>query len=443
LSLYEGMVRLAWLDLRNIRKIIITSVFTPAILFYILQRFHMNSSIYGVVCNIPVLLISLLIIFWATGKTGVRAEKSVYESRFPISARLVWIFRFVVSFIVTTLIGIWFAACYTYWKDGVISTELCIDGALFFSVLFICCHVLSAYMPRYTVILIAVLWTMYGYNLGIYQWDNAGLIQSWKTDTLLRMLAGGLIALFFIGKQTTSSRSVWKLVCVLLILFIAATYTDIVALATYDGDVTEAGYQIYQQDAITADGSVTAHSAQLYGGWRSEKYAKYLGVSCRDYKTEKQSFWIMDKDTSIIDTSTEGKVFLAQQLPESSIIRILVGNCADQSLHEMARFRAQRGTLLRTLFPEVNGPMRTKSGSVSPDENLILVALASPYGRGNDLWAVNARTHIARVVQTNYIGNSESDFTWRKSLVYVSGSSIEVAIDFKTLTSRPLRSLIR
>ncbi len=443
MSLYEGMVRLAWLDLRNIRKVIITSAITPVVLFYILQQFKENSNVYGVVCNIPVLLISLLVILWATGKTGVRSEKSVYESRFPISPRLVWIFRFAVSLIVTTLIGIWFTGCFSYWKDGAISRELCLDGAMYFSVLFICCHVLSAFMPRYSVILIAVLWTLYGYSLGEYRWDSGGLIQTWKTDMLLRMLGGGLVALLFARQQIFLSKPRWRLATVLLILFVSATYSDIVALITFGADEPETGYQVYQQDSTSADGSVTAKTDQLYGGWRAEKYSKYLGVSCRDYKTETQSFWILNKDIGLIDTSSKGNVFLAQQLPESPIVRILMGSSTGGKVREVAKFRAQRGALLGILFPELKGTVRTKIGAVSPDENRILITLASPLGQGNDLWAVNLETHISCVVMTNYLGNEVFDFTWGKSQAYASGYDNDVVVDFKTFTTKPMRSLIR
>jgi len=396
--------RLLWRECRENWLFLLAGILLLAFI-HVLRPFSDNSSARSTITTMLSLFLSLLLSLWAISRGSATRRRFTFDFRhLPLAPRLDAAVSLMLPTSIAALIGAGAGFCWTQDIQNQAPPQLIWLGIIFMMANFTSCYLLSATAALLPAVLLAVAWILPAAIIETIVIDDLDpsrlILQTYPYFTSIALGAlSGMCVYTALNRRVPSLSGRVTAILLLCALPLGMFIMQRPWLSTNDQRMVAT----LQDSALRLDLHYHAQSTTLGFTDHREDFGATRDFAGRIVPCAHDS---------------QGEVLLLQQSLREARVRLLCWTPRNNKLWEEACIPAGNGAL------EIESYWLENCSSLSPDNGYLLLALRSRLGQYNDLWLVDRRLHVARLLLPNGVDAIATKVRWCGRQAYCSGRNV-------------------
>lgn len=398
--------RLLWKEFREGWLVLLISVIAPWAIFSVALTIHDPDlrqvfEVAGGLCSPSAIML------WAASKGGrSKDEGKLPLAHLPANPTIERLISLVIPLAVSALAGAWLGAVAAGSASS--KAEYMRFGALYMSVAFAGCYLISAAISTWAGIAAGIVWAMFGLAWIDNVCRGISLDPEMKSFVLRSALGLAVCLVLFLllaHKKRLRIAQVSSISLLIIVMF---------------------GPPVYDIFQSIPHPVVARGFSQLFNSDRSllimteERSPNKMAVHFVNNISGLSSTKVFDGEVRPIVFDARGYGYLAQHIPKSGQVHIIAWNGKQE--REVARMPAGENAWGAWVFP---------IGSVSPDGSYFMINLGTFVGEGIDVWIANLRTGETWIAFPNRY-DFTSRVSWLDNKLALSGDEGISTVDLHT-----------
>ncbi|MBI2843515.1 MAG: hypothetical protein HYX78_08955 [Armatimonadetes bacterium] len=373
--------RLLWKEFREGWQVVLFTVVAPAVLFSVAGRIPSYLRDYSILWGIITVILKfsgaagvhLMIALWAAAKGGSRRSGNQVAGHLPVSPTAEWSVSVLLPVLALGILGLWFGLFASRVVPGIYTPgKMILAGALDLAATYAICYFIALIVSTWAAVLFGLFRMVGGTLLSVL--TLRPMLEPDAVRFVAGITLGGVVAAFLFfalsQKRSLGFRQGFSLLVMIIFAFGPALFgVDIESMIP---DKFE--YKIWGGSVMSPDGLLTVE-------WVLAKTApekvSFKALNRLTNMTRTRSF---ESETCLLGASDRRTVYLAQQRPAESSVRVLRWDVQTGDMKAVSVLNARPGVILQ------------QGSRLSPNSRYTVLILRSVVGNGLDVWVVDLQT---------------------------------------------------